>query len=136
MKKVSLIFSRVALAASYLSAVADRFGLWGKAGTTGVFWGNFDAFLDYTHILNPWAPRALSNFLGYAVTGIEILLGLLFLIGLRLKETSAISFGLLLIFALSMGFTIGVKSALDYSVLSAAGASLLLLASYDEKETL
>ena len=31
---------RVALAAGFLSAVADRFGLWGMPGTPGVAWGD------------------------------------------------------------------------------------------------
>jgi hypothetical protein len=32
---------RVALAFSFLSAVADRFGLWGQFGVDGVSWGDF-----------------------------------------------------------------------------------------------
>src|SRR5205823_11239866 len=39
---------RMALAAGFLSAVADRFGLWGPIGTPGVSWGGFARFLDYT----------------------------------------------------------------------------------------
>jgi hypothetical protein len=33
---VAAIFLRLALAAGFLSAVADRFGLWGPPGTPGV----------------------------------------------------------------------------------------------------
>ncbi len=40
-----------ALAAGFLSAVADRFGLWGPTGTPGVAWGGFDPFLVYTRKL-------------------------------------------------------------------------------------
>ena len=42
---------RMALAAGFLSAVADRFGLWGPIGTPGVSWGGFAKFLDYTATL-------------------------------------------------------------------------------------
>src|SRR5262249_57164882 len=45
---VAAIFLRLALAAGFLSAVADRFGLWGPPGTPGVAWGGFDPFLAYT----------------------------------------------------------------------------------------
>ena len=41
---------RMALAAGFLSAVADRFGLWGPIGTPGVSWGGFAKFLDYTRL--------------------------------------------------------------------------------------
>ena len=45
-------FLRIALAAGFLSAVADRFGLWGPPGTPGVAWGNWSEFLDYVAALN------------------------------------------------------------------------------------
>ena len=35
---------RVALAATFLSAVADRFGLWGPPGTPGVAWGSIEQY--------------------------------------------------------------------------------------------
>ena len=34
------LFARFALGASFLSAVADRFGLWGPYGAKNVSWGN------------------------------------------------------------------------------------------------
>lgn len=129
--KASLLFLRFALAGSYLSAVADRFGLWGKSGESGVVWGNFQVFLEYTQFLNPWASAPLSNFLGYMATGLEVILAVFLIIGLKVKLTSLASFGLLMIFALSMIFTGGIKSAFDYSVFTAAGASLLLFCVHD-----
>lgn len=129
--KLSLLFLRFALAGSYLSAVADRLGAWGKAGEPGVVWGNFDAFLSYTQFLNPWASVSISNILGYMATGFEIILGLLLIIGFKIKITSIVSFGLLMLFALSMIFTGGIKGVFDYSVFTAAGASLLLFCVYN-----
>ena len=53
------IFARAALAAGFLSAVADRFGLWGKAGTNQVGWGNFETFTQYVQTLAPYLPAKL-----------------------------------------------------------------------------
>jgi hypothetical protein len=43
---------RAALAFSFLSGVADRFGLWGPFGVAGVAWGDFERFTAYTALLN------------------------------------------------------------------------------------
>tara|TARA_R110000868_G_scaffold80095_2_gene227755 strand:- start:12994 stop:13446 length:453 start_codon:yes stop_codon:yes gene_type:complete len=129
--KYTLLFLRFSLAGSYLSAVADRLGLWGNAGEPGVVWGNFSSFLDYTQYLNPWAPSAFSNFLGYTATGLEVVLALFLVIGFKVKITSLVSAALLMIFALSMTFTGGVKGAFDYSVFTAAAASLLLFCCHE-----
>src|SRR5262249_19858863 len=40
------LFARFALGASFLSAVADRFGLWGPYGAKNVSWGNFSHFVE------------------------------------------------------------------------------------------
>src|SRR5437016_11159934 len=42
------LFARFALGASFLSAVADRFGLWGPHGAKNVSWGDFAHFVEYT----------------------------------------------------------------------------------------
>lgn len=46
----SVWFARIALAAAFLSAVADRFGLWGPPGATGVAWGDLKNFNDYVAV--------------------------------------------------------------------------------------
>ena len=56
---------RVALAFSFLSAVADRFGLWGPFGVAGVGWGDFERFTAYTanscgSCRHPWCRRRPS----------------------------------------------------------------------------
>ena len=50
--KLSSVFLRLALGMSFLSAVADRFGLWGAYGQPNVSWGNYARFVDYTAQLN------------------------------------------------------------------------------------
>ena len=52
---------RVALAAGFLSAVADRFGLWGMPGTPGVARGDWSHFLTYTGRLNWFLPDSLKK---------------------------------------------------------------------------
>jgi hypothetical protein len=42
------VFMRFALGASFLSAVADRFGLWGAYVQPHVAWGDFSRFTAYT----------------------------------------------------------------------------------------
>ena len=54
--------------------------------------------------------------------------------GVKLKLTSLASFSLLMIFALSMTFTSGIKGAFDYSVFTAAAGSLLLFAQSKARE--
>jgi len=41
----SSVFVRLALGVSFLSAVADRFGLWGVYGQPNVSWGNYARFV-------------------------------------------------------------------------------------------
>ena len=38
---------RIGIGVGFLSAVADRFGLWGAFGQPNVDWGNFSRFLEY-----------------------------------------------------------------------------------------
>ena len=114
---------RLALAASFISAVADRFGGWGVLGETDVSWGNFEAFLSYTKILNPWAPKFLVPLIGWTATILETGLALLLLANVRLRETSFFSGVLLFLFAFSMTVNSGFKAPLDYSVYSASFAA-------------
>lgn len=126
MLKIFSIMSRILLGLTYLWVVGDRLGLLGEAGNMGVVWGNFQSFLDYTATLNPWFPRGLSDFLGYLVTGIEIILGVMFLIGMRLRLVSLASLGLLIIFTLSMLLSLGWSSAYDFIIFTLVLASLSL----------
>src|SRR5437762_3511532 len=57
------VFLRLALGISFLSAVADRFGLWGVYGQPNVGWGNYARFVDYTATLN-WFLPAWTNCFG------------------------------------------------------------------------
>lgn len=119
-------FGRMALSAGFLSAVADRFGVWGPHGSSGVTWGDMIHFLGYTHHLTAIFPVALSNFLGWFATFAEIGFGLCLLLGFRVRVIAGFSGLLLLSFGVSMALASGPKSPLDASVFAAAAAALLL----------
>ena len=125
-KVLSFLFVRIALAASFLSAVADRFGVWGNAGSPGVVWGNFQSFTDYTATLMSYLPMSLITGLAWVATIAEVVLALLLLIGFKLRIVSLLSAVLLASFALTMAFSYGLKAPLDYSVFTACAAALLL----------
>jgi thiosulfate dehydrogenase (quinone) large subunit len=118
---------RTSLSAGFLSAVADRFGFWGKAHSA---WGDWHTFIQYTQTLNPWFPEPFIQFLG----GLSTLLEILFAIGLITKfKTVVTATGsgiLLLLFALAMTFSKSIKAPLDYSVFTASAAAFSLAVLY------
>ena len=122
----SSAFLRYALGLGFLSAVADRFGLWGPFGTPNVSWGNFSRFLEYTHTINWYAPAGMIPALGIIATAAEILFGLLLLVGWHTRATAVLSGLLLLVFGVSMALGLGVKAPLNYTVFTGAGGAFLL----------
>ncbi len=127
-KRVTLLALRVALAASFLSAVADRFGLWGPPGAPKVAWGSFAAFQAYTGLLNGFAPRAAVPLIAWAATVVEVVLAVLLLVGWRVRETALVTGLLLSTFFVTMAFALSIKAPLDYSVATAASAAFVLWA--------
>jgi uncharacterized membrane protein YphA (DoxX/SURF4 family) len=119
-------FLRLGLAIGFLSAVADRFGIWGPFGSPTVGWGDMEHFLSYTAKLNPWFPAAVIPAVGWIATIAEIALGILLLIGLQTRWAARLSGWLLLAFALGMSAGTGVKMALNASVFAASGGAFLL----------
>ena len=122
-KKMAEWFLRISLSAGFLSANADRFGMWPKKVSA---WGNWQNFVAYTKSLTPYAPDRLTLFLAYAATGLEIILGLLLLTNFKTNWVAKASCALLLLFALSMTFSNSIKGPLDYSVFTASAASFAL----------
>jgi uncharacterized membrane protein YphA (DoxX/SURF4 family) len=120
------VFARLALAAGFLSAVADRFGIWGPSGGTNVAWGDFTSFTAYAAKINPWSPDALVPVIAWTATLAEIALALLLIAGYRIRWAGFASGVLLLLFALGMTAGTGVKTAFDASVFAASAAGFLL----------
>jgi hypothetical protein len=117
---------RVALAFSFLSAVADRFGLWGRFGVSNVAWGDVERFTAYTAQLLWFLPSSLMSPAAILATGAEVVVAGGLLIGWRLHWWAFAAAALLLSFALAMTGALGVKSPIDYSVWTAAAAAFLL----------
>jgi len=123
---VAAIFLRFALAAGFLSAVADRFGLWGLAGTPGVSWGGFAPFLAYTGTLLWFLPASLVPAAGWASTVLEVALAVGLLVGVWLRAVALATGVLLAMFAVTMTAAVGPEQPLSYSVWSAAAGAFLL----------
>ena len=113
---------RVALALSFLSAVADRFGLWGQSGS----WGDFERFTAYTARLLWFLPPSLVSPAAILATAAEVIVAGGLLVGWRLHWWAFAAAALLLSFALAMACALGVKAPTDYSVWTAAAAAFLL----------
>jgi hypothetical protein len=117
---------RVALAFGFLSAVADRFGMWGQFGVAGVAWGDFERFTAYTARLLWFLPPSLVPPAAILATAAEVIVAGGLLIGWRLHWWAFAAAALLLSFALAMTSALGVKAPTDYSVWTAAAAAFLL----------
>ncbi|MDN5216059.1 DoxX family protein [Fulvivirgaceae bacterium BMA12] len=125
-KDLAGLYLRLMLGFTLLSAVADRFGLWGAPGAEGVAWGNWENFVTYTYQLNAFAGGAMAPVLATIVTGLEILFGTTLILGYKTRWTALGTAALILLFALAMTYALGIKAPLDYSVFVDSAAALLL----------
>jgi putative oxidoreductase len=121
-ERLAILYARIALGVAFLSAVADRFGLWGKYGG----WGNFANFTKYTGEVNSFMPAFVIPFLAWTATIGELSLGILLILGLWTRWVAYSTAALLFLFGTSMAISFGLKSPLDYSVFSASAGALLL----------
>lgn len=119
------LFLRLALSASFLSAIADRFGWW---PANVLVWGNWENFVAYTQAINPWLPESLISPAAIVATFAEIIFPICLLLGYKTEFVARLSGFLLLLFALAMTFSSGIKGPLDYSVFSASAAAFALSA--------
>ena len=117
------IYLRLGVGLGFLTAVADRFGLWAAENSA---WGNWEIFVDSTQALNPWLPVSIIPFVAALATACEFFFGLFILIGFKTELFAKLSGWLLLIFALAIAFSSGIKGAFDYSVFAASGAAFAL----------
>lgn len=122
-QRIIKLFLRLSISAGFISAVADRFGWW---SSTVSVWGNWNSFVDYTRLINPWFPDNLISAVGTIATGAEIIFALFLLVGLKTELFARLSGFLLLAFGLSMTFSTGIKGAFDYSVFSASAGAFAL----------
>ncbi len=121
--KYTPLFLRLALATALLSAVADRLGFWPEAASN---WGNMKQFTAYTAQITSFLPSGMETANAWLATLAETVLGLLLILGFKTRWTAFGSGLLLLIFAVSMTLTVGVKTTFDYSVCVGSAAAFLL----------
>ena len=121
--KIIKLFLRLAISFGFLSAVADRFGIWSKEVSV---WGNWESFLNYTKLITPWFPDSVIPTIGTLATAAEIIFAVFLIIGFKTELFAKLSGFLLLIFALSMTFSTGIKGAFDYSVFGASAGAFAL----------
>jgi uncharacterized membrane protein YphA (DoxX/SURF4 family) len=117
---------RISLAVIYFWAIMDRLGWLGTAQSGKVAWGNWASFAAYTHSLLPFLNDNLANIAAVSSTAIEILLGVLLIVGFRLRWVAIGSALLTTLFALSMAVFLGGRAPLNYPVIVFIPASLLL----------
>ena len=122
-KRWGILYLRLALGVSFLSGIADRFGLY-----TGrnVGYGDFAGFVKYTAKVNSFMPDSTIPFLAWAATALELSFGVALVLGIWLRWAALGSSVLLLLFATAMAISFGIKSPLDYSVFSASAGALVL----------
>jgi putative oxidoreductase len=117
---------RWALAVTILSAVADRFGLWGPPGSANVSRGDWPHFVAYTAKVNSFLPAIVAPALAIVATAAEGLLGVALLLGVFPRAVAWASAVLLALFAGAMTLSFGIKAPLNYSVFADGAAALAL----------
>lgn len=124
--RVAVLTLRVALALAFLSAVADRFGLWGPPGSPNVAWGTFDSFIEYTGLLLWFLPPAVVHVCGWIATALEVVFAVGLLSGYCVRWFALASALLMLSFAITMTIAMGLEPAFSYSVWTASASAFLL----------
>jgi putative oxidoreductase len=124
--RIAPLVLRLALGLTLLSAVADRFGIWGPPGAATVAWGDWTHFVAYTAKVNSYLPGAFAPLLAIAATAAEALLGITLIFGVLRRPVAFASAALFALFAGAMTISFGIKAPLDFSVVIDFAAALLL----------
>ena len=117
---------RVSLGIGFLLPVCDRLGFFGDAGDPNVIWGDWKNFIAYTNVLMPYIDLATASYFGFVATVLEVLFGVLLIVGFKIKYAALGSFGLTLIFAFSMLFFLHIRAPFNYAVFVVSFSSLIL----------
>lgn len=125
---IAQLMLRLALGIGFVLPVLDRIGWLGAAGEENVMWGSWENFAAYTQTLMPYVNLPVASFFGFVATIGEVLFGILLIVGYKIRFAAYGSFGLTLIFALSMLFFLHYRAPFNYSVFVVSFSSLLLSA--------
>jgi putative oxidoreductase len=124
--RIAPLLLRLALGITLLSAVVDRFGVWGPPGGATVAWGDWTHFVAYTAKVNSFLPSSLAPALAIIATAAEALLGIALILGLFRRPVAFASAALFALFAGAMTLSFGVKAPLNFSVFVDFAAALIL----------
>ncbi|MCL1680900.1 DoxX family protein [Elizabethkingia miricola] len=117
---IAVFLLRIVLAAGFLSVVSSRLNLWGAQSS------GWNKFVRYTAEVNSFLPHSWIPSLAVLSTIAESSIGILLLIGYRVRKTALFAAVLTVLFGIAMSISFGCKEALDYSVfVFSAGAFLL-----------
>jgi putative oxidoreductase len=126
--RIAPLLLRLALSVTLLSAVADRFGIWGPPGAATADWGDWTHFVAYTAKVNSFLPSALAPILAIIATAAEALLGVALILGVFRRSVAWASAIVLALFASAMTSSLGIKAPLNYSVFADVAAAFALAA--------
>lgn len=119
-QNIAVFLLRIVLAAGFLSAVSSRLNLWGAQSS------GWSKFVQYTAEVNSFLPYSWIPSLAVLSTIAESSIGILLLIGYRVRKTALCAAILSVLFGIAMSISFGCKEPLDYSVfVFSAGAFLL-----------
>ncbi|OBS11379.1 DoxX protein [Elizabethkingia miricola] len=119
-QNIAVFLLRIVLAAGFLSAVSSRLNLWGAQSS------GWSKFVRYTAEVNSFLPYSWIPSLAVLSTIAESSIGILLLIGYRVRKTALCAAILTVLFGIAMSISFGCKEPLDYSVfVFSAGAFLL-----------
>ena len=110
------VLVRILMAADFLLAVADRFGILGPPGAAGVISGDFTHFIDYTRSIASFAPGSLAPALAVLATIAEITLVIGLLLGIRLRLAALGAALLLTTYGASMMMSLPAAEQFHYNV--------------------
>jgi uncharacterized membrane protein YphA (DoxX/SURF4 family) len=123
---IAQLVLRIALGLGFILPVLDRLGILGPKGSTGVAWGDWKYFVDYTNTLTPFLNRTLANVMAALATLAEIIFGICLIIGYKTKQVALGAALLTLAFGLSMAIFLGIGAPFNYPVFVFTGAGLVL----------
>ena len=127
---IAQLLLRCSLAIGFMLPVLDRLGFFGTSTDGSVVWGNWTNFTSYTNTLMPYVSLKTATFFGFLATLLEAVCSIFLLIGFKVRYTALISFGLTLIFAVSMMFFLDARAPFNYSVFVVSFSSLMLATCY------
>lgn len=116
----------VMLGLDFAGAVADRFGVFGRPGDPGVSWGSWPDFVDYTARLLPGFGHPVVVLAATAATAVEAILAVLLLCGWQRRWVAKAAAGLLTVYLVALGLSLGADEVARYAMPILVGGALLI----------